>query len=233
MPETCIVKCPSCDNSLEFPREIAGHETDCPVCGGKVKLEAFVEQTTKVNIAPKTRRKLPSPRRIVDWIWSLGKPTNFPTGPSPNIQTKDDLQQEIGRLRQRVNEFEKEKRSSAIVISIIVLSLTLLPVVTIEILMTYVIPQFKTFISNNLGPGETLPEFTLLVLHISDTIRHNAIASLPIALVFAWFMGFKSFLLSRPLCRVINLLSITMFIGVYYSIGLAMSLTLFKLGQGP
>jgi len=48
--------------------------------------------------------------------------------------------------------------------------------VIVGILMTYVIPKFKVIFADMLGPGETLPEFTLLVLAISDAIKNNVVA---------------------------------------------------------
>ena len=61
--------------------------------------------------------------------------------------------------------------------------------IIVGILMTYVIPKFKTIFADMLGPGETLPEFTLLVLKISDTIKENAIAV--VIGVIAAFIIFK------------------------------------------
>ena len=243
MPETCIVKCPSCDNSLEFPREIAGHETDCPVCGGKVKLEVFVEQTTKVNIAPKTRRKLPSPRRIVDWLRSFRKPTP-PAEPIPNLDSPEGLQQEVVRLRQKVHELEEEVKPSKYWGHLYIFNVLLafaFPVVTIGCLMTYVIPKFKTIFTGMLGPGETLPEFTLLVLKISDTIRYNAVAVaivlVPICFVFVRFTRFKLSSLSRDTRMLIYTVSFWCTVFLLISIFSALSLPVIKmmdqLGQGP
>ena len=56
------------------------------------------------------------------------------------------------------------------------IAVLIVAVIIVGILMTYVIPKFKTIFADMLGPGETLPEFTLLVLKISDTIQHNAVA---------------------------------------------------------
>ena len=61
--------------------------------------------------------------------------------------------------------------------------------IIVGILMTYVIPKFKTIFADMLGPGETLPEFTLLVLKISDTIKNNAVAV--VIGVIAFFVIFK------------------------------------------
>jgi type IV pilus assembly protein PilC len=69
------------------------------------------------------------------------------------------------------------------------IAVLIVAVIIVGILMTYVIPKFKTIFADMLGPGETLPEFTLLVLKISDTIQHNAIAV--VIGVIAAFIIFK------------------------------------------
>ena len=51
-------------------------------------------------------------------------------------------------------------------------------VIIVGILMTYVIPKFKTIFTDMLGEGEGLPEFTELVLAISDAIKNNVFAVL-------------------------------------------------------
>ena len=51
-------------------------------------------------------------------------------------------------------------------------------VIIVGILMTVVIPKFKTIFTDMLGEGEGLPEFTLLVLAISDAIKNNLFAVL-------------------------------------------------------
>jgi type IV pilus assembly protein PilC len=80
----------------------------------------------------------------------------------------------------------KGKVKSAMFYPIAVL---IVAVIIVGILMTYVIPKFKTIFADMLGPGETLPEFTLLVLKISDTIQHNAISV--VIGVIAAFIIFK------------------------------------------
>ena len=61
--------------------------------------------------------------------------------------------------------------------------------IIVGILMTFVIPKFKTIFADMLGEGETLPEFTLFVLAISDAIKNNAIAV--VGGVVALFVVFK------------------------------------------
>ena len=62
-------------------------------------------------------------------------------------------------------------------------------VIIVGILMTVVIPKFKTIFTDMLGEGEGLPEFTLLVLNISDAIKNNLPAV--IGGVAALFIVFK------------------------------------------
>ena len=185
---------------MEFPREIAGHVTDCPVCGGKVKLEVIVEQTTKVNVAPADTPKISFFQGILDWLRSLKKPTP-PAEPIPDLDTPEGLQQEVVRLRQKVHELEVAAKPSKHWVRLYIFNVLLVfvfPVVTIGVIMTYVIPKFKTIFADRLGPGETLPEFTLLVLKISDTIQHNAVAVVIglgaiyfVCVVFVRFTGIK------------------------------------------
>ncbi len=75
---------------------------------------------------------------------------------------------------------------SGLIYHIIVLSIA---VMIVGILMTYVIPKFKAIFADMLEPGEVLPEFTMLVLKISDTIKNNAAALfIPLLLLFGvWF----------------------------------------------
>jgi len=62
-------------------------------------------------------------------------------------------------------------------------------VIIVGILMTFVIPKFKTIFTDMLGEGEGLPEFTELVLAISDAIKNNVFAV--IGGVIAVFVVFK------------------------------------------
>ncbi len=75
---------------------------------------------------------------------------------------------------------------SGLIYHIIVLSIA---VMIVGILMTYVIPKFKAIFADMLEPGEVLPEFTMLVLKISDTIKNNAAALfIPLLLLLGvWF----------------------------------------------
>ena len=75
---------------------------------------------------------------------------------------------------------------SGLIYHIIVLSIA---VMIVGILMTYVIPKFKAIFADMLKPGEHLPEFTMLVLKISDAIKNNAAALfIPLFLLLGvWF----------------------------------------------
>ena len=61
--------------------------------------------------------------------------------------------------------------------------------VIVYVLMVYVIPKFKMIFSDMLGKGESLPEFTQLVMAISDTIANNA--GTVVGGVVAFFIAFK------------------------------------------
>jgi len=69
------------------------------------------------------------------------------------------------------------------------IAVMIVAVIIVGILMTYVIPKFKVIFADMLGPGETLPEFTLLVLAISDAIKNNVVAVFVGAIAF--FIIFK------------------------------------------
>lgn len=45
----------------------------------------------------------------------------------------------------------------------------------LSVLMVYVVPKFKTIFADLLGPGKELPQFTQIVLSISDTIANHFI----------------------------------------------------------
>ena len=61
--------------------------------------------------------------------------------------------------------------------------------VIVYVLMVYVIPKFKMIFSDMLGKGESLPEFTQMVMAISDTIANNAGAV--VGGVVAFYVAFK------------------------------------------
>ena len=103
----------------------------------------------------------------------------FPNEAGPDLESTDALQKQLKESQQRVEELEAQLKPTinyCVIYSIVWFFLTMV----FPILMTYEIPKFKTIFADMLGPGETLPEFTLLVLKISDTIRHNALITLPL-----------------------------------------------------
>jgi len=111
-------------------------------------------------------------------------------------------------------------------ISVFVL-LMVLPVGTL-----YVIPKFKTIFADMLGEGESLPEFTLLVLNISDIFSNNLIISLPVFLVFAicaGFLGFQQMFLPRNICKLLSTLSVILYLGIIGAGVIAMFLPLIKM----
>ena len=65
----------------------------------------------------------------------------------------------------------------------------LVAVVIVGVLMTYVVPKFKVIFVDMSGPVEVMPEFTMLVLKISDTLKNTADALfIPLLLLFGvWF----------------------------------------------
>ena len=101
------------------------------------------------------------------------------------------------------------------------------------ILMTYVIPKFKTIFADMLGPGETLPAFTLLVLAISDALKNNALITLPLWgplwLGFSFVMGFKIRFLEKNFCKIINVFSILFYLVFLLGVIIAMFLPLIKM----
>ena len=103
----------------------------------------------------------------------------------------------------------------AIVISLVIFVLLL--VFPIEAF--FVIPKFKTIFADMLGPGETLPEFTLLILQISDAFKNNLIITVPVyflfSLICAGSIGFNRFFLSRKVSIIATVLTILLFILVW------------------
>jgi len=73
------------------------------------------------------------------------------------------------------------------------IAVMLIAVMIVGIIMTYVVPKFKMIYADMLEPGEVLPEFTMLVLTISDTIKNNAAALfIPLFLLLGvWFYSKK------------------------------------------
>ena len=143
----------------------------------------------------------------------------------PAFPNEAALQQKLKESRQRVEELEVEQKPSihnCVFISIFWFLI-------IVVLPTYVIPKFKTILADMLGLGETLPEFTLLFLKISDTIRDNYIFTIPLILCVSGFLGFKEFFLPKPTCKLINIVAILLVLICFASVASAMFLPLFKM----
>lgn len=62
------------------------------------------------------------------------------------------------------------------------------------LLMTVVVPKFKEIFNDMLGPGQ-MPEFTLLVLAISEFIQHNILATL--GMIAGIVIAFKLFVRTK------------------------------------
>ena len=107
-------------------------------------------------------------------------------------------------LQQRVKGLEAELKPS-ITVCVVYSIVWFFLLMVFPILMTYVIPKFKTIFADMLGRGETLPEFTLLVLAISDAIKNNALITLPLwfplLLGFSFLIGFKRRFLEKISAR--------------------------------
>ena len=144
--------------------------------------------------------------------------------------------------QQNENETSTVKKPSliwAIVISLVIFVLLL--VFPIEAF--FVIPKFKTIFADMLGPGETLPEFTLLILLISDAFKNNLIITVPVYFIFslicAGFIGFNRFFLSRKVSIIATVLAVSLFflvwlallIGSVIALKLPMIKMMDKLGQ--
>ena len=94
-----------------------------------------------------------------------------------------------------------------------------------------------------LGPGETLPEFTLLILQISDAFKNNLIITVPVyflfSLICAGFIGFNRFFLSRKISMIVTVLAGVLFffvwlgllVGSVLAMQLPMTKMMDKLGQ--
>ena len=138
--------------------------------------------------------------------------------------------------QQNKDETSAVKKQSliwAIVISLVIFVLLL--VFPIEAF--FVIPKFKTIFADMLGPSETLPEFTLLILQISDAFKNNLIITVPVyflfSLICAGFIGFNRFFLSRKISMIVTVLASVLFffvwLGLVVGSVLAIQLPLIKM----
>ena len=132
---------------------------------------------------------------------------------------------------------EKPSLSRAIAISTTVFVLALFFVFCFAIESIYVIPKFKAIFADMLGEGETLPEFTLLILSVSDMLKNNGVILSPVylifSLIFAGFIGFNRFFLPRNISMIVTVLGILLFflvwLGLLIGSVIAMFLPLIKM----
>lgn len=109
----------------------------------------------------------------------------------------------------------------------------------IPLCVFFVVPKFKAIFADMLGPGEGLPEFTLLTLRITDIFRNNAMVTLPaflfFALICAGFVGFQKMFLPPNICKSLSVLFGVFLLGIITAGIIAMFLpligTMDRLGQ--
>ena len=101
------------------------------------------------------------------------------------------------------------------------------------LLVFFVVPKFKVIFADMLGPGEGLPEFTVLTLRITDFLQNNAMVTLPAFLLFAFicagFLGFQKMFLPPKICRSLSALFGVVWLGIIAAVILAMFLPLIKM----
>ena len=97
----------------------------------------------------------------------------------------------------------------------------------------FIIPKLKIIFVDMLGPDESLPEFTLLALKVSDTLNNNAFILLPVYLIFslvcAGFVGFQRYFIPRPISIIITVSFILLCLGLFVGPVIAMFLPLIKM----
>ena len=155
--------------------------------------------------------------------------TAEPPETNPDTDSKEDLQQKAGW----VETTQKPSILAGVIASIVwLLLLAAIP----SYLMVETIPKLKTILADMLGPGETLPQSTLLVLQISDAIKNNLIVCLIIGcipgLALSYFMGFKERHVKPAFCKIIDVSSIALYAGALVFFTIAMTLP-FQQYSGP
>jgi type II secretory pathway component PulF len=147
---------------------------------------------------------------------------------SPDLASNEALQQQLNELQQSVKKLEAELKPPTTLCVIYSIVWFLVLVAFPIFLMRYAVPNMMTIWE---GMGITLPGFTQLFLKISATILKFSIIILPLwlllCLVFAYFIGFKERFISRPLCMIIDVLSILLYGGLLLGVFIAMFLPLF------
>ena len=155
--------------------------------------------------------------------------TAEPPETNPDTDSKEDLQQKAGRAETT----QKPSNLAGVIASIVwLLLLSVIP----SYLMVETIPKLKTILADMLGPGETLPQSTLLVLLISDTIKNNifpmlVLSAIPV-LALLYFMGFKERHIKPTLCKIIDAAFIAFYAGALIFFTIAMTLP-FQQYSGP
>jgi type II secretory pathway component PulF len=147
---------------------------------------------------------------------------------SPDLASNEALQQQLNELQQSVKKLEAELKPPTTLCVIYSIVWFLVLVAFPIFLMRYAVPNMMTIWE---GMGITLPGFTQLFLKISATIVKFSIIILPLwlllCLVFAYFIGFKERFISRPLCMIIDVLSILLYGDLLLGVFIAMFLPLF------
>ena len=147
---------------------------------------------------------------------------------SPDLASNEALQQQLNELQQSVKKLEAELKPPTTLCVIYSIVWFLVLVAFPIFLMTYAVPNIMPIWE---GMGITLPGFTQLFLKISATILKFSVIILPLwlllCLAFAYFIGFKECFISRPLCMIIDVLSILFYGGLLLGVFITMFLPLF------
>ena len=143
---------------------------------------------------------------------------------SSDLESTRALEQEVERLRQRIDELEGENkptRSSALCTSVLTFLALLFLWALFYVCNVYVMPKFiHVYKSLNLWPGgyhlPAISEFFKTIVHFSKdnfSPLHWFITFLVLAAI-SWCMGFKRFYLSQNTCRNIDRISLCLYTGL-------------------
>lgn len=78
----------------------------------------------------------------------------------------------------------------------------------LSVLMVYVVPKFKTIFADLLGPGKELPQFTQIVLSISDTIANHFVVT--VICVAAFISALNIFIRTKAGRRIFDRFKLNM-----------------------